>query len=98
MNDEPAGHGNLNRKSNRNSPNRRKLKHKLFGGRETAPCCFCRCRLTMASATLEHVVPMSQGGGYNIENLRLSCQGCNLSRGDQPFSAYRDKVRKSKEP
>lgn len=92
-----SSNDNLNRKSNRNSGDRRKLKHQLFGGRATASCCFCRYRLTPATATLEHVVPLSQGGGYNIDNLRLSCQGCNLDRGDQPFTVYRDKVRKSRE-
>jgi 5-methylcytosine-specific restriction endonuclease McrA len=30
--------------------------------------------------TLDHIVPKFQGGGNNIENLRLACKKCNFGR------------------
>jgi 5-methylcytosine-specific restriction endonuclease McrA len=30
--------------------------------------------------TLDHIVPKFQGGGNNIENLRLACFKCNYGR------------------
>lgn len=72
---------------------KRLLRERLFGGREAAPCCFCRRRLSRKTATLEHVVPRSEGGGWDLDNLRLSCEGCNNERGVEDFAAYRAKVR-----
>ncbi len=77
----------------RNSHQKRRLKEKLFGGRRCAPCCFCRRELTMSSSTLEHVIPLSHGGGWDKENLRLSCGSCNNERGNEDFAKFRDKKR-----
>lgn len=77
----------------RNSHQKRRIKEKLFCGRKAAPCCFCRQNLTIDSATLEHVIPLSKGGGWEKENLRLSCWGCNNERGDKDFDLFRDKKR-----
>lgn len=73
----------------RNSTQKRKLKLKLFGGKAAKQCCFCSRSLTQSSATLEHVVPLSKGGGWNIENLRISCSCCNFERSDKNFFEYK---------
>ncbi len=78
----------------RNSEQKRKLKIRLFQGRKTACCCFCRKSLTMATATLEHVLPISLGGTWAIKNLRLSCEDCNHERGADDFNDFRTKKRK----
>ena len=70
---------------------KRAIKRQLFGGRATAVCCFCKCALTQATATLEHVVPKSHGGRVNHANIRLSCATCNTDRGDEDFEEYRQK-------
>lgn len=30
---------------------------------------------------IDHVIPISKGGGYNIENLVPSCSQCNAQKG-----------------
>lgn len=77
----------------RNSHDKRRLKAKLFGGRASAKCCFCKKELSPATATLEHVVTVSAGGGWGIDNLRLSCARCNGDRGDELFAEYKAKFK-----
>lgn len=40
-------------------------------------------------ATLDHVVPRSQGGPLSRENLVLACQACNNERGVMAAEAFR---------
>ena len=75
--------------SGRNSTQRRALREKLFKGRDTEKCCFCRRTMTRGTATLEHVIPLSNDGNWSEGNLRLSCESCNSERGAQPFDAFR---------
>jgi 5-methylcytosine-specific restriction endonuclease McrA len=49
------------------------------GGRET--------RLQFA-ATLEHIVPQSQGGTNDMENLVIACFQCNASKHARPRSMF----------
>lgn len=53
----------------------------LFG---TLACYCCGHRLTLASSTLEHIIPQSLGGKDILENLALSHAACNLARGNTP--------------
>jgi 5-methylcytosine-specific restriction endonuclease McrA len=77
--------------------NKRKMKLLLFGGHATRRCCFCRRPLTLGIATLDHVVPLSKGGGSSRGNLRISCGPCNNDRGDQNFEEYRKKQQSLRE-
>ena len=58
--------------------------------RQKNRCHWCREPMTNGgpsdprSATLDHVVPKSKGGGGNIENLVAACQECNRRRGSGP--------------
>lgn len=81
--------------STRSSTQKRRIKERLFGGRAYAPCCFCRRQLQMSTATLEHVIPWSHGGGWEQENLRLSCEACNYERGTEDFSTFQKRKRGS---
>lgn len=40
-------------------------------------CHWCEIVLSFATATLEHVVPLSRGGSNHDDNLRLACKPCN---------------------
>ena len=33
--------------------------------------------------TVDHLIPVSQGGGHGLENLRALCHGCNSRRGNR---------------
>lgn len=56
-------------------------------------CPLCGCLMTLKGnrnaanfATLDHIIPKSEGGTNNIENLRLVCRICNNKRGSEPIS------------
>jgi hypothetical protein len=66
-----------------------RLKLKLaLRARDGSWCCFCKEYLDLSEATLEHVIPFSQGGSNELDNLRLSCLACNQERGVLPFWEY----------
>jgi hypothetical protein len=43
-------------------------------------CQWCQCPLTPATATTDHLVPLSRGGTNQWENLCLACRPCNQGR------------------
>ena len=45
--------------------------------RQNPHCTYCGRRISKRSATLDHVVPVSQGGQDDLENLVLCCRACN---------------------
>lgn len=49
--------------------------------RDHAKCQYCGRRVTRAEATYDHVVPRSQGGGTNWENIVIACVPCNQNKG-----------------
>lgn len=76
---------------------RHKVLHEMHK-RQEGRCYYCR-RLTRIvcsgthgqrsdwfadRATIEHIVPRSQGGGKG-KNLVLACGGCNNKKGDNPI-------------
>ena len=71
----------------RNSTQKKRLKARLFANSKR--CCFCRRSLTIGTATVEHFVPLAQGGNWAIANLRLSCSACNCERGTMDFVTFR---------
>ncbi len=72
---------------------REELRRKTYE-REGGKCFWCggRVRLTWKrqwtgretpedAATLDHIIPKSQGGKYDINNLVCACRSCNAKRG-----------------
>jgi hypothetical protein len=47
-------------------------------------CEYCRLIEFATGMTfhVEHILPRSQGGETNLDNLALACPGCNLSKAD----------------
>ncbi|MDM8526480.1 HNH endonuclease signature motif containing protein [Desulfococcaceae bacterium HSG8] len=39
--------------------------------------CLSQVRFSMQSFSIEHIIPADKGGKTGLENLALSCQGCN---------------------
>lgn len=74
--------------------NRRTLKtgaakRRLFGGRKHRPCAYCGARLSIESATFDHVKALSQGGYDKTKNGVLACRSCNSAKGSMTADAFR---------
>lgn len=78
----------------RSSTFKRAIKQRLLRN-GTRPCCFCRRTLTIHTATIEHVKPLSLGGGWAKNNLTLSCDACNQERGVEDFETFQRFKRRS---
>ena len=50
---------------------------------ENPHCRYCGRRLTKKSATLDHLVPIAQGGTDERENLVLACGPVNLAKANR---------------
>lgn len=59
----------------------RKVKVKALRAIYGFRCAWCGVRLTNKMVTLDHIFPYSLGGRSVIQNLCLSCQPCNIERG-----------------
>lgn len=48
-------------------------------------CAYCDCDLTVPDAryAIDHIYPLARGGSNDLENLTMSCQPCNASKGDK---------------
>lgn len=46
-------------------------------------CYYCRAFLTMQTATIEHLKPVSKGGADTMDNLALACECCNKEKGNR---------------
>ena len=50
--------------------------------RDSFKCQYCDIDLTYATATLDHVLPISKGGDTSFENVVTACQPCNSAKGN----------------
>jgi hypothetical protein len=53
--------------------------------RQHGKCCYCDVMLLPPgtgplSATAEHLIPRSEGGATNVENIAAACRYCNSTR------------------
>lgn len=46
-------------------------------------CAYCSIPLTVATATMDHIVPLSRGGKTTMSNIVVSCQSCNTQKSSQ---------------
>ena len=50
----------------------------LWEGRgDTCPVCHRLYGLGQLRASVDHIVPLSQGGKHSVTNIRIICKGCN---------------------
>ena len=47
-----------------------------------AVCYYCEAPLTRAAATMDHVVPLGQGGFSSRGNVVVACKPCNTAKRD----------------
>ena len=56
---------------------RRKMLRQMLWGQQKGCCHYCGKYVSKRDATLEHVVPQSQGGTDDLSNLVMACFACN---------------------
>ncbi len=70
--------------------------------RDNGRCAYCGKLISISEATIDHIVPLSQGGRSTWENLVNCCTRCNQRKGDRTpeqahmqllFHPYQPKVR-----
>lgn len=60
----------------------------LIFERDGYQCQYCRKQLTRFTATLDHIRPISQGGGNEYDNVTTSCLGCNSRKTSKLLSDF----------
>lgn len=56
-------------------------------------CVYCDEDLVNAEVHLDHVIPESQGGPTNYQNLQVTCRKCNLAKGVLSEGEFTTKLR-----
>jgi len=63
----------------RNSKQKQRLKERLIE-RDGHRCKICKTKKTFRTLTIDHIIRVRDGGSWNIDNLRLTCEYCNSER------------------
>jgi 5-methylcytosine-specific restriction endonuclease McrA len=67
----------------------RRRKRTLLANRDGgARCRYCGRRQRLRKFTIDHVVPLSRGGGGGLDNLALACLRCNQAKADRPLDEF----------
>lgn len=56
--------------------------------RDGFKCSYCESKLSMRSATVDHIIPRSKGGLNTLDNTVASCKTCNNLKGDMSLSKF----------
>lgn len=67
-----------NKERRKYSKEERKILYERSGGR----CALCGRRLTLEEVTLDHILPISEGGCDDMNNLQIACFDCNQFKGN----------------
>ncbi len=65
--------------------NKVETKHTLYD-RQEGVCNGCKLKFEYRHFEIDHIVPVSKGGGDNIENLQLLCNHCNRIKSSNAMS------------
>ena len=67
--------------------------------RDNSTCQYCGQRKLRSELNLDHVIPKSQGGRSNWENIVCSCIKCNLKKGGRtPKEAHMKLLKTPRQP
>jgi hypothetical protein len=72
-----------------NSKRARELRRAMFKEAD-GRCWYCGTKVTLRGFTIDHVVPRAKGINNNRSNLRVSCQGCNVSKDSFSVEQFRE--------
>ena len=56
-------------------------KYKVRLYKKSNACAKCKKKMSFKEATVDHIIPISQGGMNNPNNYQLMCEPCNLEKG-----------------
>lgn len=74
------------------------LKKRLYRDKVFFPCCYCNSVFLLSTLTIEHITPLSLGGGNQESNISLACAPCNHEKGRQVWFDKREQDRLRYEP
>lgn len=57
-------------------------------------CYYCGKVLTKKDITMDHIVPLSQGGKSVKSNLVICCRECNIKKKDMDFIEWLNQIKK----
>jgi hypothetical protein len=61
---------------------------RVLYARDRWTCQYCGASVSLGSATLDHVKPLSRGGAHSWDNVVTACRPCNIRKGDRlPFES-----------
>lgn len=60
-------------------------------------CFWCNCDIGKGETHLDHIYPLSKGGGHTINNIVVSCATCNLRKKDKNPEVWLDEILSNKE-
>lgn len=60
-----------------------KFRKKVLFNRDGWRCQYCGKRVNRETAEVEHVIPMSRGGGSSWQNCTTACRPCNKTKGNR---------------
>ncbi|MGK5082833.1 HNH endonuclease [Bdellovibrionota bacterium FG-1] len=67
--------------------------------RDNHVCQYCGVNFPKSHLTLDHVIPIVQGGQTNWQNIVTACKPCNQQKGGRtPLQANMKLIRKPKQP
>lgn len=58
-------------------------------------CQYCGVSASEVKLEIDHIIPFSNGGGNEIENLITSCHSCNIGKGNRKIKINRDLLSRS---
>lgn len=70
---------------------------KALWQRDLGTCQYCSKNVTISSATIDHVIPKSRGGGHTWDNLVIACSSCNSKKGSRLLEECSMSLRKKPE-
>ena len=76
-----------------------KFNRRNIFARDHNQCQYCGKRFATTELSLDHIIPRSQGGRTNWENIVCACVDCNVRKGGRtPKQAHMTLIRKPEKP
>lgn len=67
---------------NRSKMRTPRFRKKVLFNRDGWRCQYCDCHLSRETATVDHIIPRSRGGGNSWLNCVTACKSCNKRKAD----------------